>query len=129
MAKQSSSLLTRCFRSNKMISTITSTSNSDIKKLPSSSNTCRSSSIIETIQIIDQMVQATEDSSDKQKGDSHCIQRTMNIEQIEEMLIKWTHIAHFLVDTYRQMQTLNEQSEKDDKIEKHNYSLSYITER
>jgi hypothetical protein len=29
----------------------------------------------------------------------------MNIEQIEEMLIKWTHIARFLVDAYQQVIT------------------------
>jgi hypothetical protein len=61
--------------------------------------------VIEAIQTIDQLVQSTEGDRNKQQGDSYIIQKTMNIEQIEEMLIKWTHIAHFLVDTYQQIIT------------------------
>jgi hypothetical protein len=87
--KQSSSLFTKCFRFHKTIPT---------PILP-----CPLSSVIEAIQTIDRLVQTTETNSHKQQGDSYCIQKTMNIEQIEEMLIKWTHIAHFLVDAYQQV--------------------------
>jgi hypothetical protein len=105
--KQSSSLLTKCFRINKTIPTPVLPSNNDITTITSPSNTCPLSSVIEAIQTIDRLVQTTQDNYNKQQGDSHCIQKTMNIEQIEDMLIKWTHIAHFLVDTYQQIQTSN----------------------
>jgi hypothetical protein len=97
--KQPSSLLTRCFRSAKTISTSETISNLDATTMTSLTNACPLTSVKESIQTIDQMVQ---------QGDSHCIQKTMNIEQIEEMLIKWTHIAHFLVDAYQQIQTSND---------------------
>ncbi len=103
--KQSASLFTKCFRFNKTISTPVLSSNSDIITIISPSNTCPLSSVIEAIQTIDQLVQSTEGDRNKQQGDSYIIQKTMNIEQIEEMLIKWTHIAHFLVDTYQQIIT------------------------
>ncbi|CAF1090970.1 unnamed protein product [Rotaria sordida] len=99
--KQSSSLLTRCLRSNRTIST----------SIPT---------IVEAIQTIDQMVQSVENIYDTQESDSSCLERTMNIGQIEEMLIKWTQIAHFLVNTYQQMQNFNEHTQKNDKIEKLN---------
>jgi hypothetical protein len=90
MAKRYSSLLTKCFRFNKTI--------------PTSVPVSPLSSVIEAIQTIDRLVQTTENNyNNKQQGDSYSIQKTMNIEQIEEMLIKWTHIAHFLVDTYQQI--------------------------
>jgi hypothetical protein len=104
--KQSSSLLTKCFRFNKTISTSSVlNNNSDITTITSSSNTCPLSSVIEAIQTIDQLVQSAEGNCNNQQDYSHCIQKTMNIEQIEEMLIKWTHIAHFLIDTYQQVLT------------------------
>jgi len=105
--KQSSSILTKCFRFNP---TPVLTSNSDITTITSPSNTCPLSSVTEAIQTIDQLVQSADNNSNKQQDYSHCIQKTMNIEQIEEMLIKWTHIAHFLIDTYQQIQTVNDQS-------------------
>ncbi|CAF1616776.1 unnamed protein product [Rotaria sp. Silwood1] len=116
--KQSSSLLTRCLRSNKTISTSIPISNSHIKMSTHMSNTCLLSSVVEAIQTIDQMVQSVENSNHKQQGDSSCSEKIMNIEQIEEMLVKWTHIAHFLMDTYQQMQNFNEHSQKNDKIQK-----------
>ncbi len=82
-----SSFFTKCFRLNKTIST---------PIIP-----CPLSSVIESIQTIDRLVQTTETNFHKQQGDSYC----MNIEQIEEMLIKWTHIARFLVDAYQQVIT------------------------
>ncbi|CAF2782223.1 unnamed protein product [Rotaria sp. Silwood2] len=118
--KQSSSLLTRCIRSNKTISTSVPTSNSHIKTSTHMSNTCLLSSVVEAIQTIDQMVQSVKITNDKQQGDSGCLEKTMNIEQIEEMLTKWTHIAHFLMDTYEQMQTFNEYTQKFVKVEKLN---------
>jgi hypothetical protein len=99
--KQSSSVLTKCFRFNKTISTPVLTNNSNITTI-----TSPLSSVKEAIQTIDQLI---EGNCNKQQGDSYCIQKTMNIEQIEEMLIKWTHIAHFLIDTYQQIQTVNDQ--------------------
>ncbi|CAF0884589.1 unnamed protein product [Adineta steineri] len=102
--QRSVSLLTQCFRSNK---TIASASNSNITTITTLSNTCPLSLIIETIHNIDKMVQTTDIIFDKEKGDS---KRTIDIKQIEEMLVKWTHIAHFLVDTYQQIQTFNEKS-------------------
>ncbi|CAF1357810.1 unnamed protein product [Adineta steineri] len=102
--QRSISLLTQCFRSNK---TIASASNSNITTVTTLSNTCPLSLIIETIHNIDKMVQTTDTIFDKEKGDS---KQTIDIKQIEEMLIKWTHIAHFLVDTYQQIQTFNEKS-------------------
>jgi hypothetical protein len=62
------------------------------------SNTSPFSSVIEAIQTIDQVVQSTERYSKNQQDDSH----STSIEQIENMLIKWTHIAHFLINTYQQ---------------------------
>jgi hypothetical protein len=103
--KQSASLFTKCFRFNKTISKPVLPSNSEITTIISPSNTCPLSSVIEAIQTIDKLVQSTEGDRNKQQGDSNIIQKTMNIEQIEEMLIKWTHIAHFLVDTYQQIIT------------------------
>ena len=91
--RQSSSLLSRCFRSNKTISTSETISKTDI-----TSNTSPFSSVIEAIQTIDQVVQSTEGCSKNQQDDPH----SMSIEQIEDMLIKWTHIAYFLVNTYQQ---------------------------
>ncbi|CAF1284161.1 unnamed protein product [Rotaria sp. Silwood1] len=116
--KQSSSLLTRCLRSNKTISTSIPISNSHIKMSTHMSNTCLLSSVVEAIQTIDQMVQSVENSNHKQQGDSGCSEKIMNIEQIEEMLVKWTHIAHFLMDTYQQIQNFDEHSHKTDKIQK-----------
>ena len=93
----SSSVLTKCFRFNKPIpKSIHTNNNNNITPITSSVNTCPLSSVIEAIQTIDQLVQRTE-------SDFDCIENTMNIEQIEEMLIKWTHIAHFLIDTYQQI--------------------------
>jgi hypothetical protein len=106
--KQSLALLRRCFRPDKTISTQIPMSNTDMTSTTSLSNICPLSSVIEAIKTIDQLVQSSENSVDKQQGDSDCIQTTMNIEQIEEMLIKWTHIARFLVDAYQQVQTRNE---------------------
>ena len=85
MAKNS--LFTKCFRLNKTI--------------PTPIAPCPLSSVIESIQTIDRLVQTTETNFHKQQGDSYC----MSIEQIEEMLIKWTHIARFLVDAYQQVIT------------------------
>ncbi|CAF3822039.1 unnamed protein product [Rotaria sordida] len=118
--KQSSSLLTRCLRSNRTISTSIPTSNSHINISTHMSNTSPLSSVVEAIQTIDQMVQSVENIYDTQESDSSCLERTMNIGQIEEMLIKWTQIAHFLVNTYQQMQNFNEHTQKNDKIEKLN---------
>ncbi|CAF1347322.1 unnamed protein product [Adineta steineri] len=104
--QRSISLLTQCFRPNKTIASA-SNSNSNITTITTLSNTCPLSLIIETIHNIDKMVQTTDIISDKEKGDS---KQTIDIKQIEEMLIKWTHVAHFLVDTYQQIQNFNEKS-------------------
>lgn len=92
--KHSSSILTKCLRFNKKNS----------RQIPTNNNnniTCPLSSVIETIQTIDQLVQSVENNSNKQQNDS----KTMNIDQIEEMLIKWAHIAYFLIDTYQKIQS------------------------
>jgi hypothetical protein len=63
------SLLTRCFCSNKIISTQLPTSNDDIITIASSSNTCSLYSIMETIQTIDHRIQSVDDNCYKQQND------------------------------------------------------------
>ena len=62
----------------------------------------------DAIQNIDRMVQQSEGTMDKEHGDSHALAKTMDTEQIEAMLVKWTHIAHYLVTTYEQAQGLDD---------------------
>ena len=58
--RQSSSLLTKCFRFNKTIPTSDDNSNTDITTITSLSNICPLSSVIEAIQTIDQLVQSAD---------------------------------------------------------------------
>jgi len=101
MTKNSSFLLTKCFRFPKSFSIPPNRSQLTSQTCPSDSSPL--TSIVEAIQTIDQLVQTAELNC-HQQGDSNCIPKSMNIEQIEEMLVKWTHIAHFLVETYEQIQ-------------------------
>ena len=91
--KSPSSFITKCFRLQKNAS------------IPSDTITSPLNSIIEAIHTIDQLVRTAEDNCRQQQGDSNYLPKSMDMELIEEMLIKWTHIAHFLVETYQQIQT------------------------
>lgn len=89
-SKQSSSIFSRCFRIHNTIPRSTSKS-------------CPLSSVVEAIETIDQLVQTTEVHSNKQQGDFYDLRKSTSKEQIEEMLIKWTQIARFLIDAYQQV--------------------------
>jgi hypothetical protein len=95
-------LFTRCFRSHKS---------------PSSSVSCRPlvdkksaddvrpiSFVIDAIEHIGQLVETSDTIDGKQYGDSSVGSATINTEQIEEMLVKWTQIARYLIETYQQVQ-------------------------
>ena len=81
---------------------------SDIASATAPAKPSALAAVRDAIQNIDRMVQPAEATSEKEHGDSHVLANTMDTEQIEGMLVKWTHIAHYLVNAYQQAQGLDD---------------------
>ena len=91
--KQSASFLTRCFRPHKVLSGQIS-----IGSVPTIN------SIIDATHRIDQIIQAAESMNTTHSENTNSI----SIEQIEDVLRKWTSIAHYLIETYRNVESVSQ---------------------